>query len=197
MLEGERTSLWQVLSSAGNLSQRFLAGAYATATLSDLARGSCLLGRAGELCGRSILIKTTDQLAAGLALIELDGVARRLVLCPPDLQDEHLEYVATSTEADAVVCDHDVAGGGIARIQSIIPCQAELKPADGNRKVEHVTEWVLLTSGTSGSPKMLVHTLNTLAACIDRAARRRVRPCGALSTTSGDMEESSFFCAPC
>lgn len=168
MLEGENTSLWQVLSSAGNLSQRFLAGAYATVKLSDLTRGSSLLGRAGELRGRSVLIKTKDQLAAGLALIELDGVARRLVLCPPELQDEHLEYVAVSTEADAVVCDHDVALEGISRIRSIIPCRAELKPAHGSRKVEHVTEWVLLTSGTTGSPKMLVHSLNTLAACIDR-----------------------------
>ena len=55
--------------------------------------GTGLGGRAAELAGRSVLVATRDQLAAALALIELDGVARRLILCTPDVTPEHLPAV--------------------------------------------------------------------------------------------------------
>jgi len=41
-----------------------------------------------------VLVSTSDQLAAALALIELDGIARRLVLCPSDFDRAHLPYVS-------------------------------------------------------------------------------------------------------
>ena len=42
-----------------------------------------------QLAGRSVLLPPRP-LTAALALIELDGIARRLVLCPPDLAAAHL-----------------------------------------------------------------------------------------------------------
>src|SRR2546429_422014 len=78
-------SLWSTLSAAGHRSDRALWGADASVTLSDLVRGSSLGGRLEELRGCSVLVTTRDQLSAALALIELDAVARRLVLCPADL----------------------------------------------------------------------------------------------------------------
>src|ERR1700709_1454974 len=38
-----------------------------------------------DLRDSSILLAVPDQLSAALALIELDGLARRIVLCPPDV----------------------------------------------------------------------------------------------------------------
>src|SRR4051812_16103214 len=73
--------------------------------LAELAMGSSLGGRLEDLRGRSVVLAVGDQLAAALSLVELDGWARRLVLCPPDVADEHLAYVATLAEADAVVID--------------------------------------------------------------------------------------------
>src|SRR5215469_9143908 len=70
--------------------ERHLHGRETSVALADLARGTSLGGRLPDLAGRSVLIKTADQLTAALALIELDGVARRLVLCPPDVADAHL-----------------------------------------------------------------------------------------------------------
>src|SRR6267378_1340270 len=71
--------------------------------LSDLARGTSLGGRLAELRGRSVLIATGDQLTTALALIELDGVARRLILCPPDVAPEHLPSVIADAGVDALV----------------------------------------------------------------------------------------------
>src|SRR5204862_1979007 len=69
-------SLWSSSSAAGHLADRALWGAEASVTLGELVRGSSLGGRLEELRGRSVLIATSDQLTAALALVELDGVVR-------------------------------------------------------------------------------------------------------------------------
>src|ERR1700721_1492999 len=102
---GETTPLWQAVSAAGRLSERWLADAGARVGLDTLAQGSWLSRPLDELRGRSVLLAMRDQLPAALALIELDGIARRIVLCPPDLADEHLPSVIATAEADAIVGD--------------------------------------------------------------------------------------------
>src|SRR5213593_559833 len=97
---------------------RFLWGATASVCLGDLLDGTSLGGRAAELAGRSVLIATRDQFAAALALIELDGLARRLVictpdLCTPDLPSEHLPAVVANAGVDAIVSDHDRGDDGL------------------------------------------------------------------------------------
>ena len=71
----QRASLWDALSGPVGLTNNALCGAEASVRLSDLVRGSALGCRAEDLRGRTVLIATTDQLSAALALIELDGVA--------------------------------------------------------------------------------------------------------------------------
>jgi acyl-coenzyme A synthetase/AMP-(fatty) acid ligase len=43
-----------------------------------------------------------------------------------------------------------------------VPCAANIAPADRNRDAHEPTEWILLTSGTTGAPKLVRHTLATL-----------------------------------
>src|SRR5436190_4139200 len=71
--------------------------------LDDLARGSALGNRASELHGRSVLVATADQLTSALTLIELDGIARRLVLLPPDVRLDHLPSFVADAGVDALV----------------------------------------------------------------------------------------------
>src|SRR5207247_10179823 len=103
MPHAEGGSLWSSLSAAGHLSERALWGADASVTLGDLVRGSSLSGRLELLRGRSVLVATRDQLTAALALIELDAVARRPVLSPPDLPPEPLPFLAAPAAAAAPV----------------------------------------------------------------------------------------------
>ena len=69
-----------------------LRAAIAGSRASLLARGRSVglsaMGRAvdADLSGARVLLRTSDQLFAGLGLIELDGVAARIVIAPPGRQ---------------------------------------------------------------------------------------------------------------
>src|ERR1700730_8914757 len=102
------TSIRSWLGNASDCSGRFLWSATASVCLGDLLRGTSFGGRLPELSGRSVLLITQDQLAAALALIELDGVARRLIICTPDLPSEDLASVIAKSGADTIVCDHEL-----------------------------------------------------------------------------------------
>src|SRR5947207_1743576 len=162
----DRISLWSSSSGVGRLSDRALWGAEASVSLGDLVDGSALDGRLEELRDRSVLVATRDQLTAALALIELDGVASRLVLCPPDLPAEHLPYVVATAAVDAQVTDEAVPGAAAPGVEALVTCSPKITPGGCDRTPRHATEWILLTSGTTGRPKMVVHTLASLAGAI-------------------------------
>ena len=155
-------SLWQKLSAAEDLANRWLWGADARLPLAALACGSSLGGRVEELRGRSVLVATKDQLPAALALIELDGVARRMVLCPPDLPPEYIPSIAATAAVDAVVADPLTAELGADRVGCSVICTPSLVPGAPDRRAAEQTEWILLTSGTTGVPKLVVHDLASL-----------------------------------
>ncbi len=165
MPRSDGDSLRELTSAAGRLRERFLQDACTTVVLDDLLGGSSLSGRSNELRGRSVLIATRDQLTTAMALIELDGVASRVVLCPPDLRFEHIPAVATATGVDALVSDRDATEFGLAGLECVVRCGGTRTPASCNRTT-HRTEWVLLTSGTTGVPKMVLHTLSSLTSAI-------------------------------
>ena len=138
--------------------------------LADLAHASSLGGRLEALRGRCVLIATRDQLAAALALIELDGVARRMVLCPSGLPQEHLSLTASAAGADALVSDEEAAQASAHGIPLCVTATPTLARAPVRRDGEHETEWILLTSGTTGAPKLVLHTLSTLAGTLAQPA---------------------------
>src|SRR5580658_2144229 len=110
--------LWGAMAASGASSDRFLAGADASLTLSELAGVSSLGDRLEPLRGRSVLIFVSDPFTAAMVLIELDGVARRLVLCPPDLSPVHFPQIVREAGCDAWVGDSgtDVAGLGVRTV---------------------------------------------------------------------------------
>src|SRR5213594_4359096 len=159
-------SIRAALADAPAAAPRVLWGAPASVAVDDLRQRTSLGGRLRELAGRSVLIATRDQLPAAVALLELDGVARRIVVCPPDIAAEHMPAVVAKAGVDAIVSDRDATEPGAWGVSVRVTSNLALSPADGVGVDPCETEWVLLTSGTTGAPKLIVHTLASLTAPI-------------------------------
>ncbi len=140
---------------------------HADLALQAIVAGTCLDGAAPMPPGASVLVHTREQLSAAQALIELDGVARRLILCPPDLAEEHLPVVIRDGGVTAVVTDRP----------EILPALEALphygivdpRPLAGGGALSDApvqTQWAMFTSGTTGPPKMVVHDLEGLTGAI-------------------------------
>jgi acyl-coenzyme A synthetase/AMP-(fatty) acid ligase len=161
MAQPERQTLRQVLAGAAG-TQRMLWGGRGAVVLADLVEDSAF--RDSDVSGRSIVLATHAQLAAAQALVALDGSARRIIVCPPDLPLAHLATIASEAEADAIVTDRDEADFAGHDLPPRIAC--DLVPRSHEAATPIATEWVLLTSGTTGVPKMVVHSLAALAGAI-------------------------------
>jgi acyl-coenzyme A synthetase/AMP-(fatty) acid ligase len=168
MRRSDERSLWSSLSDAGNLSSRSVSGTKGTVFLDGLARGTSLACPLAELRGRSIIVATQDQLTAALALIELDGIARRLVVFPPDLALEHVpSSVIDAAAIDAVISDREASSPEPRRLERLIGCRPALVPSVLERSPSEKTEWILFTSGTTGVPKMVRHSFASLTGAIE------------------------------
>ena len=141
--------------------------------LAALAGASSLGASLESLRDRTVLLATRDPLTAALALIELDGVARRIVLCPPDLAAAHFPAVIQTASADSWVRDSGIPQENGAGLDLCITAQAALTTLNFTRRQSHETEWILLTSGTTGAPKLVLHTLTSLTCVIVHQARQQ------------------------
>jgi acyl-coenzyme A synthetase/AMP-(fatty) acid ligase len=160
-------SLREALNGAGE--GGVVCGEEATLSWNDLLTGTVLGGKADDARGKSVLIATIGQLTAASGLVELDGVARRVILYPPDLSLDQLGFVVDSAQVDLIVSDRLPAG--LQTVDCVAPSGWTKAADEQDHGLHHETEWVLLTSGTTGRPKLVLHTLASLSGAIDADRR--------------------------
>ncbi len=131
----------------------FIADSKQRLPLATLNAANRLRGGPAEFSGRNVLIRTSGQLATVLAALALDGLATRMLLCPPDVRDEQIPYLVQDGEVDLTISDADINIDAIASSNHDTTVLPRLD-----------TEWVLFTSGTSGMPKLVAHSLASLTA---------------------------------
>ena len=156
-------TLWESVAGASAARGGALVAPGRAVALASLAQASCLGGRLDALRGRAVIVAIRDQLTAAIALLELDGVARRMVVCTPDLPPEHLPHVVRTAQADTWLGDSS-SGAPPADVGLDFALEANALPQSCSieRRASCETEWVLLTSGTTGAPKLVAHTLRSL-----------------------------------
>jgi acyl-coenzyme A synthetase/AMP-(fatty) acid ligase len=153
-LIGERSSRGRVIATRDHVLR-----------LDDFERASSLGAHLASLRGRSVVLFVRDIAKVAATLIDLDGCARRIVVCPPGWERPRLESAARDAEADALVYDGDEEAPGIP-VELAAPSRLPLQPLNEPRAACCETEWILPTSGTSGPPKLVAHTLPTLTGAI-------------------------------
>jgi acyl-coenzyme A synthetase/AMP-(fatty) acid ligase len=175
MLQPSRRSLWDLVAPEAASPTRFLADPLTRILVRDLADSTTLSAKPETLRGLSVMISTDRQLLTALSLIELDGIARRIVLCTPDLSPAFVQSAMIDGEVDVVVTD----GGGPTRevdhtLKTIrIGTRLRETHVTADRSVD--TEWILFTSGTTGRPKLAMHTLTSLVGpLVDNPAAGRI-----------------------
>jgi acyl-CoA synthetase (AMP-forming)/AMP-acid ligase II len=132
----------------------------------ELACGTSLGGCVPALAGRSVLLATASQLTSALALIELQGLARRIVILPPDADPTHLAAVIAAAGVDAAVIDEGTPAHRAFDGLALVACSPLIAPLIDALPPSVPTEWMMLTSGTTGVPKMVRHDLGTLRSAL-------------------------------
>lgn len=159
---------------SSELKGRTISDARRVVSLTNILEETCLVGRFGELAGRSVLLAVADQLISAIAMTEIDGVARRMLLCPPDLDADHVKTLIEDADIDAVVTDQP-ARWADAGIYLVMAARPPVRPA-ARIKTAHATEWLVLTSGTSGVSNIVCHTLERLTGAIAAEGPARDTP---------------------
>jgi acyl-coenzyme A synthetase/AMP-(fatty) acid ligase len=159
--------LSSAIIATGARSSRLEGGPEGSASWGELADGTAVEFQVDGLRGKCILLATMDQFTAAAALIQLDGLARRIVLYPPDLSREHLAFVAGIAGADVTVTDDLRSNAANKRGLRCTPNIRESDAAPVTKNFPIETEWILLTSGTTGRPKLVQHTLASLTGAIE------------------------------
>jgi acyl-coenzyme A synthetase/AMP-(fatty) acid ligase len=160
-MAGGETALRDYVAAPG---QRWLWDRGRSVCLPDLHCGTILGAGFPTLAGRSVLVAAENQLNAAIALIELDGVARRVVILPPGVEVDHLAAIAAAAQVDAAVIDDGSPPLTTLGFPTQVVCRPSIIPTAEDLANRLCTEWVLVTSGTTGIPKMVVHSLASLMA---------------------------------
>ena len=144
--------------------ERFVSTRDYIVPLNRVAENSPFGAHRSALAGRSVVLFVRDMAKAAAALIDLDGVAQRILLCPPAWDDAKLASAARSIGADALAFDEEEPRTDLP-VALRYPVRLPLCACEAAGPTLE-TEWVLPTSGTMGPPKLAVHTLRTLMGAI-------------------------------
>ncbi len=157
-----RMSLRQHVAGSARGAQLFTAGAQLD--LAQMAKSSRL---AGAEVGphATVLLRTRDQHDFALALLELDGRAGRLIICPPDLTAAQAAAVMIHHGVTHVFDDATMEGLTPARGVTCLALRTAPQPAIVTAP-DCDTQWFMFTSGTSGPPKLVAHSFAGLTGAI-------------------------------
>jgi len=109
----------------------------------------------------SVALCLSDPVAFIQCLLSLDGHVARLVLLSHALSPDTVSVLCDQANCDTLVSDRD-------DLDLPIPCLSPDAACSTLRGPACETHWTLTTSGTTGLPKLIPHTLNSLTRTVVR-----------------------------
>ena len=121
-----------------------------------IARSGVLLGKSGNVRGARIALCGLSPESLVEALVAFDGIASAMLLLPASLDKATLDGLI-----EAAGCTHRLDADAL-RVAPIV----SMKGAEAAPTLQ--TRWLLATSGTTGAPKLIEHTLASLTRAVKR-----------------------------
>lgn len=135
---------------------RCLATTSGLVTVDELrTRASCLRNQMPIVCGRSIALCGLPPVRLIEALVAFDGFASQMFLLPAGIDHDTQQKLIEGAQ-----CAYALNGS-----EGLAPTKAEILYTDHH---DSPTRWVLATSGTTGVPKVISHTLTSLTRTMKR-----------------------------
>lgn len=118
--------------------------------------------------GRSVGLYCRESASIATHCLLLDGTASRITLLPSGLSDSEVANIAAHSGLEFLISDRpDSHAIGIA-LATTCP-DIEMGGNEGiNLPAPIPTEWILPTSGTTRIPKLVAHSIDTLARTVKR-----------------------------
>jgi acyl-CoA synthetase (AMP-forming)/AMP-acid ligase II len=160
--------------------------------LGDVTRGRILSLAKRNLTGPggfrdcTVAIDTRHGIALAVLLAILDGAVQSILLLPAELTVEEKHDFLAMAAVDVLFTDalsnstppgtSQILLNGIHRdIGRVLGPDAETSDDIAGPVRVHATRWIIPTSGTTGTPKLVSHTLGTLARSIKLSRGARMR----------------------
>lgn len=166
--------IWQTLSNFSNKTILIITkmGALSVKDISNYRveyfKNNTLSDDATPLAGKRFLIATESARNALKVICVLDGIADAIGFASPTLSDDALKKIAHKGKFDIVIWDEirsQVTDDGILFCHSLLAaiphCKNGATSSDSN-KINMPSRWVMTTSGTTGEPKLVSHSFNSL-----------------------------------
>lgn len=112
--------------------------------------------------GKRVAIGALQVLEFVAALAFLDGLAQAIVLLPTEDDQPTREARLAQAEIDIVVEGHGIGFTKLLAQFDTTDANSTAQPAVTARPAAIQTTWLLPTSGTTGTPKLIAHTFATL-----------------------------------
>jgi len=117
---------------------------------------------------KNILLSLSNQYNIATAIIALEGFASSVLLLPSDVDINITNLLLEQYDADLILTDRDVLTGiknDTIPILNYTISNSCKEHSHNNIECPHQkipTRWIVPTSGTTGTPKLISHTLQTL-----------------------------------
>ena len=150
----------------------------------DVGRTRTLAPSAAIDRDATVLVSIGATLPLIETLLALDGHVAGLLLVSASAAPDVVAALAAAAGAALVIADRDDLPGAL-------PPAAVLGPGDTDPPADRETVWMMTTSGTTGIPKIVPHTLASLA----RTVRRDATAAITMTSTSKSADEAITRCA--
>ena len=115
-----------------------------------------------KLAGARVLICHSDESVVLPIITALDGIVEVFALISPTIPSELISSLAIKGNFEAILCNDSKTFNLSKSIPPVFHDLETLADSFTPRKIPRETRWLITTSGTTGEPKLVSHTLMSL-----------------------------------